>query len=208
MRDAALGVGGGCQVVVRNWWVGCKQALLVGDAVLVQRTALWWARLEAEVVAGKCTGPPRCMFGGRRASEVPASAACPLSRPPARHGTARPRAQEAAPEEGGSEEEDEYIYNPLKLPLGWDGKPIPYWLYKLHGLNQEFKCEICGNASYWGRRAFERHFKVGRSGSRAARRSRPAPLGARAHAAAGRAPVFGRGRVGLSMFLSWVGPDL
>ena len=42
---------------------------------------------------------------------------------------------------------------------GWDGKPIPYWLYKLHGLNQEFKCEICGNYSYWGRRAFEKHFK-------------------------------------------------
>lgn len=61
-----------------------------------------------------------------------------------------------------SEDEDEYIYNPLKLPLGWDGKPIPYWLYKLHGLNQEFKCEICGNASYWGRRAFERHFKARR----------------------------------------------
>jgi splicing factor 3A subunit 3 len=50
---------------------------------------------------------------------------------------------EAAVEE--DEEEEEYIYNPLKLPLGWDGKPIPYWLYKLHGLNQEFKCEICGN---------------------------------------------------------------
>lgn len=77
-------------------------------------------------------------------------------------------------EEEESEEEDEYIYNPLKLPLGvfqavciqelkfsvgWDGKPIPYWLYKLHGLNQEFKCEICGNYSYWGRRAFEKHFK-------------------------------------------------
>ncbi len=43
-----------------------------------------------------------------------------------------------------SDEEDEFIYNPLKLPLGWDGKPIPYWLYKLHGLNLEFKCEICG----------------------------------------------------------------
>lgn len=55
-------------------------------------------------------------------------------------------------------EEDEEIYNPLKLPLGWDGKPIPYWLYKLHGLNMEFTCEICGNYSYWGRRAFERHF--------------------------------------------------
>ena len=60
---------------------------------------------------------------------------------------------------GEEEEEEEYVYNPLKLPLGWDGKPIPYWLYKLHGLNQEFKCEICGNYSYWGRRAFERHFK-------------------------------------------------
>ena len=44
------------------------------------------------------------------------------------------------------------------MPLGWDGKPIPYWLYKLHGLGIEFKCEICGNYSYWGRRAFERHF--------------------------------------------------
>lgn len=63
---------------------------------------------------------------------------------------------------GAEEDEDEYIYNPLKLPLGWDGKPIPYWLYKLHGLNLEFKCEICGGASYWGRRAFERHFTEAR----------------------------------------------
>ncbi|CAN0532276.1 unnamed protein product, partial [Ectocarpus sp. 12 AP-2014] len=44
------------------------------------------------------------------------------------------------------------IYNPLNLPLGWDGKPIPYWLYKLHGLGVEFKCEICGDFSYKGRR--------------------------------------------------------
>jgi len=57
------------------------------------------------------------------------------------------------------EEDDKPIYNPLNLPLGWDGKPIPYWLYKLHGLNLEFKCEICGNYSYWGPRAFERHFQ-------------------------------------------------
>lgn len=49
--------------------------------------------------------------------------------------------------------------NPLNLPLGWDGKPIPYWLYKLHQLGREFKCEICGNYSYWGPRAFERHFQ-------------------------------------------------
>lgn len=58
-----------------------------------------------------------------------------------------------------SDDDEQQIYNPLKLPMGWDGKPIPYWLYKLHGLGQEFKCEICGNYSYWGRRAYERHFK-------------------------------------------------
>ncbi|EGZ16220.1 hypothetical protein PHYSODRAFT_508363 [Phytophthora sojae] len=58
-----------------------------------------------------------------------------------------------------AEDEEEQLYNPLNLPLGWDGKPIPYWLYKLHGLGVEFKCEICGNHSYWGRRAFDRHFQ-------------------------------------------------
>jgi len=60
---------------------------------------------------------------------------------------------------GNDEDEDEPIYNPLNLPLGWDGKPIPYWLYKLHGLGVEYKCEICGNQSYWGRRNFDRHFQ-------------------------------------------------
>jgi len=50
------------------------------------------------------------------------------------------------------------IANPLNLPLGWDGKPIPYWLYRLHGLGVEYKCEICGNFSYWGRRNFDLHF--------------------------------------------------
>jgi len=69
------------------------------------------------------------------------------------------REEEEVAAESESEDEEQQIYNPLKLPMGWDGKPIPYWLYKLHGLGQEFKCEICGNDSYWGRRAFERHFK-------------------------------------------------
>ena len=41
-----------------------------------------------------------------------------------------------------SDEEDDFVYNPLKLPMGWDGKPIPYWLYKLHGLNQVRLCLI------------------------------------------------------------------
>lgn len=61
-----------------------------------------------------------------------------------------------------SEDDDEKIYNPLKLPLAWDGKPIPFWLYKLHGLGVEFPCQICGNFVYMGRRAFDKHFNESR----------------------------------------------
>ncbi|TQS33293.1 hypothetical protein Golomagni_06369, partial [Golovinomyces magnicellulatus] len=60
------------------------------------------------------------------------------------------------------DDDDEKIYNPLKLPLAWDGKPIPYWLYRLHGLGVEFTCEICGNFVYMGRRAFDKHFTEAR----------------------------------------------
>lgn len=74
---------------------------------------------------------------------------------------------DAYPGEGadGSDAESDSsdkIYNPLKLPLAWDGKPIPFWLYKLHGLGVEFPCEICGNFVYMGRRAFDKHFSEGR----------------------------------------------
>lgn len=61
-------------------------------------------------------------------------------------------------ENNSVEEEDGRIYNPLKLPLDWDGKPIPFWLWKLHGLGVPFTCEICGNFVYMGRRAFDQHF--------------------------------------------------
>ncbi|KAK5087655.1 Pre-mRNA-splicing factor sap61 [Exophiala xenobiotica] len=61
-------------------------------------------------------------------------------------------------DEDAKSDTSERIYNPLKLPLAWDGKPIPYWLYKLHGLGVEFTCEICGNFVYMGRRAFDKHF--------------------------------------------------
>ncbi|KAK2159607.1 hypothetical protein LSH36_150g05032 [Paralvinella palmiformis] len=37
-------------------------------------------------------------------------------------------------------------------------QPIPYWLYKLHGLNISYNCEICGNHTYRGPKAFQRHF--------------------------------------------------
>jgi len=65
--------------------------------------------------------------------------------------------------EGDDESDDEdKIDNPLKLPLDWSGKPIPYWLWKLHGLGQEFPCEVCGNYVYMGRRAFDKHFNEAR----------------------------------------------
>ncbi len=53
---------------------------------------------------------------------------------------------------------DPKIYNPLNLPLDWDGKPIPYWLWKLHGLGTRYPCEICGSQVYMGRKAFDQHF--------------------------------------------------
>ncbi|KAI1505761.1 splicing factor 3A subunit 3 [Biscogniauxia marginata] len=65
-------------------------------------------------------------------------------------------------DEGEEGDDDDRIYNPLKLPLAWDGKPIPFWLYKLHGLGVEFPCEICGNFVYMGRRAFDKHFNEAR----------------------------------------------
>lgn len=65
-------------------------------------------------------------------------------------------------EEEDDEDEDGHTYNPLKLPIGWDGKPIPFWLYKLHGLGVEFKCEICSDYVYMGRKAFDRHFQESR----------------------------------------------
>lgn len=61
-------------------------------------------------------------------------------------------------DESPEEETDDVPYNPKNLPLGWDGKPIPYWLYKLHGLNISYNCEICGNYIYKGPKAFQRHF--------------------------------------------------
>lgn len=65
-------------------------------------------------------------------------------------------------DEDGEDDGEEKIYNPLKLPLAWDGKPIPFWLYRLHGLGVEFPCEVCGNFVYMGRRAFDKHFNEAR----------------------------------------------
>jgi splicing factor 3A subunit 3 len=66
--------------------------------------------------------------------------------------------EEEQPSDEDEDDDDDIPYNPKNLPLGWDGKPIPYWLYKLHGLNISYNCEICGNFTYKGPKAFQRHF--------------------------------------------------
>ncbi|WFD31139.1 DNA ligase (ATP) [Malassezia sp. CBS 17886] len=60
------------------------------------------------------------------------------------------------------DDREDRIYNPLKLPLGFDGRPIPYWMYKLHGLSVEYKCEICSDHIYRGRKIFAKHFQESR----------------------------------------------
>lgn len=61
-------------------------------------------------------------------------------------------------DDSDADDDNDIPYNPKNLPLGWDGKPIPYWLYKLHGLNISYTCEICGNYTYRGPKVFQRHF--------------------------------------------------
>ena len=58
---------------------------------------------------------------------------------------------DSSDDDDNEEEDFGVIYNPLKIPLDFDGKPIPYWLYKFRGLNRYFKCQICGNREYRGR---------------------------------------------------------
>ena len=67
----------------------------------------------------------------------------------------------AAANHGSPMDEDDLppsLANPKHLPLGPDGKPIPYWVYKLQGLNQWFECEVCGDYKYRGPREYTEHF--------------------------------------------------
>ncbi|KAF2986900.1 hypothetical protein EK904_003796, partial [Melospiza melodia maxima] len=80
-----------------------------------------------------------------------------VQRKQARTGEEREEEEEQVSDSENEDEENEIIYNPKNLPFGWDGKPIPYWLYKLHGLSINYSCEICGNCTYRGPRAFQRH---------------------------------------------------
>lgn len=58
----------------------------------------------------------------------------------------------------GQNKSDRIDNNPLNLPLGPDGKPIPFWLFKMRGLRYTFQCEICGNKTFKGRNNFSTHF--------------------------------------------------
>ncbi|ESO85772.1 hypothetical protein LOTGIDRAFT_195680 [Lottia gigantea] len=91
-------------------------------------------------------------------SEQRASTRENVQRKQARTDAEREDSDEENMSDNDSEDENEIPYNPKNLPLGWDGKPIPYWLYKLHGLNLSYTCEICGNFTYRGPKAFQRHF--------------------------------------------------
>uniref|UniRef100_A0A2K6BAH1 Matrin-type domain-containing protein n=1 Tax=Macaca nemestrina TaxID=9545 RepID=A0A2K6BAH1_MACNE len=81
-----------------------------------------------------------------------------VQRKQARTGEEQEEEEEQISESESEDEKNEIIYNPKNLPLGWDGKPIPYWLYKFHGLNINYNCEICGNYTYQGPKAFQQHF--------------------------------------------------
>jgi len=85
-----------------------------------------------------------------------------VQRKQAQTGEEREESDDEKYEESDSDDDEAAPYNPKGLPTGWDGKPIPYWLYKLHGLNLTYNCEICGNHPYKGPKAFQRHFAESR----------------------------------------------
>uniref|UniRef100_A0A2K6MYR6 Splicing factor 3A subunit 3 n=1 Tax=Rhinopithecus bieti TaxID=61621 RepID=A0A2K6MYR6_RHIBE len=66
--------------------------------------------------------------------------------------------EEQISESESEDEENEIVYKPKIQPLGWDGKPIPYWPYKLHGLSINYNCENCGNDTCRGPKAFQQPF--------------------------------------------------
>jgi splicing factor 3A subunit 3 len=110
------------------------------------RTAEEWA---AEVEAEET----EVLQDSGRATAAAAAAGAPAYEAPL---TAGGVVLDAADDDEDEEGATQYAAN---VVLGEDGKPIPYWLYKLHGLNVEYTCEICGGAGYRGRRAFDRHFQ-------------------------------------------------
>jgi len=67
-------------------------------------------------------------------------------------------AEAAADADGDDEDDDARRFNKKNFPLDAEGKPIPVWLYHLHGLHLKYKCEICMH-TYYGEVAFTSHFR-------------------------------------------------
>jgi len=56
------------------------------------------------------------------------------------------------------EDEDDYSSS-SNIAIGPDGHKIPLWLWKAQGLNNKYRCEICGDLEYHGRNRFHQHFQ-------------------------------------------------
>ncbi|CAK7897080.1 pre-mRNA-splicing factor Prp9p [[Candida] anglica] len=65
--------------------------------------------------------------------------------------------QDSNPQDDDDDDDDD-AYGFKNLPVGADGQPMPFWLYKLQGYNKSYDCEICGNVTYKGRAVFNKHF--------------------------------------------------
>ncbi|CAH2351233.1 pre-mRNA-splicing factor Prp9p [[Candida] railenensis] len=60
---------------------------------------------------------------------------------------------------GANSDDDDDDANGFKnLPVGADGQPMPFWLYKLQGYHKSYNCEVCGDITYKGRVVFSKHF--------------------------------------------------
>ena len=125
----------------------------------------WWALRLAGGALGDVVEATRRVADRRAtktreevAAEVEAEAADALAGRPGAGGSGTSGTGGGAGGGDDDSDDDAPVYNKLNIPLGRDGKPIPVWLYKLHGLNIEYPCEIC-NAVYRGRRDFDRHFQ-------------------------------------------------
>ena len=61
--------------------------------------------------------------------------------------------------DNGSFEDDGEYSSSSSVAIGPDGQKIPLWLWKAQGLNNKYRCEICGDLEYHGRNRFRQHFQ-------------------------------------------------
>ncbi len=119
----------GCRVLAHAVWAGSRfDAVVVG---FVLRAGLTVAALTAwmEALVGWFADLLSSVVSDTKAYLVKKQTMTLAER--MAEAEAEAEVEEAEEEDEGSDEEVKAIYNPKNLPLGWDGKPIPYWLYKV-----------------------------------------------------------------------------